>query len=111
RRKEVPSCRGARLDRSRRANESVVATRRTRMAVRQPCRSKGCKTSPRCEHPWWLDVMHRGRRYRMPVDDFAFARGATAAITSKQEAEKAWEPKFITEITSGKDPRIAPGPQ
>ena len=81
------------------------------MAVRKPCRSKGCKTSPRCEHPWWLDVMHRGRRYRMPVDDFAFARGATTAVTSKQEAEKAWEPKFIAEIASGKDPRVAPGPQ
>ena len=80
------------------------------MAVRKPCRSKGCKTSPRCEHPWWLDVMHRGRRYRMPVDDFAFARGATSAVTSKQEAEKAWQPKFIAEIASGKDPRVAPGP-
>jgi hypothetical protein len=52
--------------------------------------------------------MHKGRRYRMPVDDFAFARGATAAITSKQEAEKVWEPKFIAEIASGKDPRVAP---
>jgi hypothetical protein len=81
------------------------------MAVRKPCRSKGCKTSPRCEHPWWLDVMHKRRRYRMPVDDFAFARGAMSAVTSKQEAEKAWEPKFIAEIVSGKDPRVAPGPQ
>jgi hypothetical protein len=63
------------------------------MAVRKPCRSKGCKTSPRCEHPWWLDVMHNHRRYRMPVDDFALARGATAPVTSKQEAEKVWEPR------------------
>jgi integrase len=78
------------------------------MPVRKPCRSKGCKTSPRCEHPWWLDVMHKRRRYRMPVNDFALARGATAPITSKQEAEKAWEPKFIAEIASGKDPRILP---
>lgn len=78
------------------------------MAVRKPCRSKGCKTSPRCEHPWWLDVMHNGVRYRMPVDDFAFARGATTSVTSKQEAEKHWEPKFIAEIAAGKDPRIAP---
>src|SRR5438093_9774109 len=52
--------------------------------------------------------MHKGRRSRMPVDDFAFPRGATAPITSKQEAEKAWEPKFIAEIASGKDPRVAP---
>ena len=76
------------------------------MAVRKPCRSKGCKASPRCEHPWWLDVMHNHRRYRMPVDDFALARGATAPVTSKQEAEKVWEPKFIAEIVSGKDPRV-----
>src|SRR5947209_15013895 len=78
------------------------------MPVRKPCRSKGCKTCPRCDHPWWLDVMHKGRRYRMAVDDFAFARGATAPISSKQEAEKVWEPKFIAEIASGNDPRIAP---
>jgi hypothetical protein len=52
--------------------------------------------------------MHKGRRYRMPVDDFAFARGATTSITSKQEAEKVWEPKFIAEIAAGSDPRIGP---
>ena len=65
------------------------------MAVRKPCRSKGCKTSPRCDHPWWLDVIHNGVRYRMPVDNFAFTRGAKASVVSKQEAEKVWEPKFI----------------
>lgn len=43
----------------------------------------------------------------MPVDDFALARGATAPVTSKQEAEKVWEPKFIAEVVSGKDPRAA----
>jgi integrase len=79
------------------------------MAVLKQCRSKGCKTSPRCEHSWWLDVMNDGVRYRMPVDDFAFARGATSSVVSKQEAEKAWEPKFIAEIAAGKDPRVAPG--
>src|SRR6266542_2234601 len=78
------------------------------MAVRKRCRSSGCKASPRCAHAWWLDVMHHGKRYRMPVDDFAFPRGATAPITSKQEAEKVWEPKFIAEVASGKDPRVAP---
>src|SRR5882762_5350703 len=77
------------------------------MAVRKPCRSRGCKSSPRCEHPWWLDVMHKHKRYRMPVDDFALARGATALVTSKQEAEKVWESKFIAEIGSGRDPRVA----
>ena len=52
--------------------------------------------------------MHRGKRYRMSVNDFAYARGATRSIASKQEAEKVWEPKFIAEIASGKDPRITP---
>jgi hypothetical protein len=32
------------------------------MAVRKQCRAKGCKSSPRCDHPWWFDVMHQGRR-------------------------------------------------
>jgi len=47
----------------------------------------------------------------MPVDDFALARGATAPVTSKQEAEKVWEPKFIAEIVSGRDPRVAVEPE
>ena len=78
------------------------------MAVLKPCKSKGCKASPRCEHPWWFDLMHKGRRYRMPVDAFALTRGATQPVTSKQEAEKTWEPKFIGEIVAGKDPRKPP---
>jgi hypothetical protein len=55
--------------------------------------------------------MHKGVRYRMPVDDFALARSATAPVASKEEAAKVWEPKFIAEIVSGKDPRIAPEPK
>ena len=80
------------------------------MAVRKQCSAKGCKSSPRCDHPWWFDVMHRGKRYRMPVDAFALLRGATQPVASKQEAEKVWEPKFIGEIVAGKDPRKAPAP-
>lgn len=80
------------------------------MAVLKQCKSKGCKASPRCEHPWWFDLMHKGRRYRMPVDAFALTRGATQPVTSKQEAEKTWEPKFIGEIVAGKDPRKPPAP-
>src|SRR4051812_35886344 len=78
------------------------------MAVRKRCRSSGCKASPRCAHPWWLDVRYKGVRHRMRADDFAFARGATAPVASKEEAAKVWEPKFIAEIVSGKDPRLAP---
>ena len=80
------------------------------MAVRKQCKVKGCKASPRCDHPWWFDVMHHGRRYRMPVDAFALVRGATQPVSSKQEAEKVWEPKFIGEIVSGRDPRKPPAP-
>ena len=67
---------------------------------------KGCRASPRCEHPWWFDVMHDGKRWRLRVDDFALARGATEPIASKQTAEHVWEPKFFGEIIAGRDPRV-----
>jgi integrase len=78
------------------------------MAVRKICRQKGCRASPRCEHPWWFDVMHGGKRWRMRVDDFALARGATEPVASKQSAERVWEPKFLGEIMAGRDPRVPP---
>jgi integrase len=94
------------------------------MAVRKICTQKGCRASPRCGHPWWFDVMHQGKRWRMPVDDFALPRGATEPITSKQTAERVWEPKFLgdcggtrsadpaddTAGGSGPDRRGVPGP-
>jgi len=78
------------------------------MAVRKVCRHMGCRASPRCPHPWYFDVMHNRKRWRMPVDEFAIARGATATITSKETAVKVWEPKFLAEIVAGRDPRIPP---
>lgn len=78
------------------------------MAVRKICKQKGCRSSPRCDHPWWFDVWHDGKRWRMRVDDFAIPRGATAPITSKQTAEKVWEPKFLGEIFAGRDPKVPP---
>ena len=78
------------------------------MAVRKICKQKGCRASPRCEHPWWFDVMHEGKRWRMRVDDFALARGATEPTTAKQTAEKVWEPKFLAEIVAGRDPHVPP---
>ena len=78
------------------------------MAVRKICKQKGCRASPRCDHPWWFDVMHEGKRWRMPVDDFAIPRGATEPVTSKQTAEKVWEPKLLAEIIAGRDPRVSP---
>ena len=78
------------------------------MAVRKICKQKGCRASPRCNHPWWFDVMHRRTRWRMPVDEFAIARGATEPITSKDAAVKVWEPKFLAEIVAGRDPTVPP---
>ena len=78
------------------------------MTVRKRCKAKGCRASPRCDHPWWFDVMHQGTRWRMSVDTFAMARGATERIDVKQTAERVWEPKFVAEIVSGRDPRVPP---
>jgi integrase len=78
------------------------------MAVRKVCWRKMCRVSPRCEHPWWFDVMHAGKRWRMNVNDFAMPRGATQPVTSKQTAERTWEPKFLGEIMAGRDPRVPP---
>ena len=58
------------------------------MAVRKICKPKGCRGSPRCDHPWWFDVMCQGKRWRMRVDDFASLRGAKEPVTSKQVAER-----------------------
>ena len=77
------------------------------MSVRKICKPKGCRGSPRCDHPWWFDVMHGGKRWRMRVDEFALQRGATEPVTSKQAAERIWEPKFLGEIMAGRDPRVA----
>jgi integrase len=54
--------------------------------------------------------MHDGKRWRMRVDDFALARGATEPITSKQTAERVWEPKFLGEIMGGRNPHVSPKP-
>lgn len=78
------------------------------MAVRKICKQKGCRASPRCDHPWWFDLMHAGKRWRMRVDDFALARGATEPVTVKQTAEKLWEPRFLAEIVAGRDPTVPP---
>jgi len=80
------------------------------MPVRKICKPKGCRGSPRCDHPWWFDVMCGGKRWRMRVDDFALVRGATEPIRSKQTAERVWEPRFLAEIAAGRDPRVKPIP-
>jgi integrase len=52
--------------------------------------------------------MHAGKRWRMRVDEFAIARGATEPVASKQTAERVWEPKFLGEIIAGRDPHEPP---
>jgi integrase len=78
------------------------------MSVYKQCRSKGCKASPRCDHPWYIAKRHKGRRYAMPVDDFAAPRGADHKITSKQEVTEVWYPEFVAAIKAGKDPTVPP---
>ena len=81
------------------------------MAVRKQCKSQGCKTCPKCEHPWWLDYQHKGLRHRMPADEFAIPRmaeGHQRPVQTKQEA-KDWERLFIREIKAGRDPKLLPG--
>ena len=107
-RKEVSSRRRPRLDSSRSTNESLVTERRTRMAVRKICKQKGCRASPRCEHPWWFDVMHKGKRWRMPVDDFASRAARRSRSRRNRRRRSVWEPKFLAEIVAGRDPRVPP---
>jgi hypothetical protein len=56
------------------------------MAVRKICKQKRCRVSPRCEHPWWFDVMHGGRRWRMRVDDFARAARPSRSRRNRQQS-------------------------
>ena len=67
--------------------------------VFKQCRYKGCRSSPRCVHPWWMSFSKRGRRHRMAVDEFAKKAGV-----GKTETEEVWLPKFITEMREGGDP-------
>lgn len=79
------------------------------MAVRKRCAEDGCKKNDhRCDHPWWFDVMHRGKRHRMRVNNFAIPRmaeGDRRPVREKSEAERKWEPLFLGEIAAGRDPR------
>ena len=107
-RKEVPSRRRPRLDSSRSTNQSVVTERRTCMAVRKRVSQQRLQDEPALR----TSVVARrdapaASATGCPSTTSRFARGATAPVTSKQEAEKVWEPKFIAEIASGKDPRDA----
>jgi hypothetical protein len=69
-----------------------------------------CKNGKRCLEHMRFDVMWRGKRYRMPVNDFAIPRmepGKQRPIQSMEEA-RGWERLFIGEVKAGRDPRRAP---
>ena len=68
-------------------------------SVYKQCKYKGCRSAPRCSHPWWLSFTWRRKRHRMKADDFA-----KKPVPSKTEAEQVWLPKFITEVREGNDP-------
>src|SRR4051812_33062649 len=92
---------------------SDPSRQRKNMAVRKQCKSKGCKSTPRCDHSWWFDVMHDGKRHRMPADEFVLPRleeegKKPTPITSKRELEMVWEPRFRAEIVAGRDLKLPP---
>ena len=67
--------------------------------VFKQCEYKGCRSSPRCKHPWWMSFSQHGKRYRMKVDDFA-----QKPVPSKTEAQEKWLPRFIVDVCEGRDP-------
>lgn len=76
------------------------------MGIIRRCRGR-CSTPRRCREHLWFDVMYRGSRSRMPVNEFAVPRmepGKQRPIQSMEEA-RHWERLFIGEIQAGRDPR------
>lgn len=78
--------------------------------IRRRCRERNCKNGRRCLEHLRFDVMWRGKRYRMPANDFAIPRmeaGKQREIQSMEEA-RDWERLLIGEIKAGRDPRRLP---
>jgi integrase len=75
--------------------------------IRRRCTERNCKNGRRCLEHLRFDVMWRGTRYRMPVNEFAIPRmepGKQRSIQSMEEA-RDWERLFIGEIKAGRNPR------
>ena len=80
------------------------------MAIRRRCTERNCKNGRRCLEHLRFDVMWRGKRYRMPLNEFAIPRmepGRQRPIESMEEA-RDWERLFIGEIKAGRDLRRVP---
>ena len=69
--------------------------------VYKRCEEKGCRSSPNCEHPWWMTFSHRGRRHKASLDLFA-----KAPVRTKTEAVKTWLPKFVAAVMEDRYPRV-----
>ncbi len=77
------------------------------MTIRRRCTERSCKNGRRCLEHLRFDVMFRGKRYRIPANEFAIPRmepGKQRPIQSMEEA-RDWERLFIGEIKAGRDPR------
>ena len=78
------------------------------MTVDKACGARGCAfANHRCGHSWVARFQAHQQRYVIRVDDFAFARGATAHVDSKRDADR-WSLRMIAEAQAGEDPRRPP---
>ena len=80
------------------------------MTIRRRCTERNCRDKRRCLEHLRFDVMWRGRRHRMPANEFAIPRmepGKQRAIQSMEEA-RDWERRFISEIKAGRNPQQPP---
>jgi hypothetical protein len=80
------------------------------MTIRRRCTELSCKNGRRCLEHLRFDVMWRGKRFRLPVNECAIPRmepGKQRPIQSMEEA-RDWERRFIGEIKAGLDPTRPP---
>jgi hypothetical protein len=80
------------------------------MTIRKRCNEGSCTNGRKCLEHLRFDVMWRGKRYRMPVNDFAIPwmePGKQRPIQSMEEA-RDWERVFIGEVKAGRDPSRTP---
>ena len=80
------------------------------MAIRRRCKEGSCTNGRRCLEHLRFDLMYRGKRYRIPANEFAIPRmepGKQRPIQSMEEA-RDWERMLIGEIKAGRDPSRPP---
>ena len=80
------------------------------MTIRKRCNEWSCTNGRKCLEHLRFDVMWRGKRFRMPANDFAIPRmdaGKQRPIQSMEEA-RDWERAFIGEVKAGRNPSHTP---